>query len=476
MASAESDYKKRDLLSGSLLRNIIRLSAPLAAGFLLHALYDLVDAFWLGKYSRVALGVPGVSMPLRFFTVSFGMGFASAGSALVAQYTGARNHAMASHVSGQLLVFLCVLGGVMALPIVVFTGGVLKLFNVPEEMIPMASGYLRIVLMGTPLVAFTIGYSAVLRALGDTITVVVLGALSNVINLLLDPVFIFGWKPLGIPKMGPQGAALATLLAQALFAAACLVFLLRRRAGLHITIADLKPDMPVIKKTLQVGLPTALGMSSNSIGFMVFQTMINTLGSTVIGAFTVGFRLVHFFHVPSRSLAMAAAPIVGQALGAQKPELADRAVKLSVWIMATLMLLPVVVLMTHGKFIARFFTDDAAIMAETAKFFLIVPISSYCFGMIMVLTAAFYGSGHTKPAMVLAFIRLWALRLPIAWFLGFAVGWKSSGIYAGMATGNIITAALTLYWFLKGTWRKAVIPVAQPPDPVTGEPRDGASE
>ncbi len=453
--------KKRDLTSGPLLSNLIRLAGPLAAGMMLHAFYSIADAFWLGKLSKEALAAPGVSMPFFFFVISFGMGFGNAGTALVAQYTGAKRYLDADRAAGQVFLVLCSVASFLALPLVLFAPFVLRIYQVPEEMAPQASVYFRIMLLAIPLTAFNIAYGSVLRALGDTVTVVLIGLVTNIINVILDPFLIFGWS--FFPEMGVAGAALASVFAQAVSAVACYVLLRRGRAGLKIHPRDLKPDWPILKKTFAIGLPAAIGNSSNSLGFMGFQTMINILGTNVIGAFTIGFRIMHFFSVPGRALALAAAPIVGQALGAGKPALARRAVRLSATIVALGMLLPVAFVMWQGQFVATLFAPDTGVVKESGRFFLIVPASSYCFSVIMVLMAAFYGSGHTWPPMFLSLLRLWVLRIPVGYFLGFVIGLKSTGVYTGMAVGNIVSALLALWFFRRGNWQRSVVS-AEPPD------------
>ncbi len=455
-SSPTTRTSKKDLTSGSLLGNLLHLGLPLAAGMALSALYNLVDAFWLGRWSKEALAAPGVAMPFVFFIVSFAMGFGNAGTALVAQFTGAGRHREADKAAGQSLLILMVLVAVMAAPMRFFAPQILRLCQVPSAMMPQATVYIQIVMAGLPLMAFTFAYGAVLRALGDTVTVVVIGAVSNGINLVLDPMLIYGF--LGIPALGVAGAALATVVSQAAAAFACYALLMSGRAGLHVTPADFKPDRELLTKTFKIGLPAAIGNSSNSLGFMVFQLMVNTLGVTVIGAFTICWRLIHFFHIPSQSLAMAAAPIVGQALGAGKPELAHRAVRVSATIVAIGMLVPATFLVFGGQFVASLFVNDPGVIEEAGRFFQLVPASAYLFGVIMVLTAAFYGSGHTTPAMIIAILRLWVLRLPVSYVLCFTLALGSVGIYWGMVAGNVISAVAALLLFVYVDWQRPVVP------------------
>ncbi len=456
-APSESD-SRRDLVSAPLTRTLIRLAVPLAVGALLQSLYNLVDAFWLGRVNREALAAAGVSAPLIFLIVSFGTGFGSAATALVAQFVGAKRHAEANRAVAQAFVMMSAWAVACAVPMALLAPRVLRLFRVPEEMLPQAAGYLGIVALGVPLVSITMAYGSVLRAMGDAMTPVAIGIVSNLVNAILDPLLIFGWA--GLPALGVRGAAAATLFSQGLAGLACAVLLCRRHRGITVVRADLWPDWALLRRLWTIGLPTAVGNASGSLGFSLFQGMINALGTTVIGAFTVGFRVSNLFQMPGQALGMAAAPIVGQALGAGRPALARRAVLVSTALLALGMLVPVAFLMLEGQLVARFFTRDPDVIRETGRFFHIVPLSSYLFGVIMVLSAAFYGSGHTRPAMGLTLLRMWGLRLPAGYLLGFVAGWGSVGVYWGMVLGNAICVVLAFLMFRQGSWETPVIPAA----------------
>jgi len=260
--------------------------------------------------------------------------------------------------------------------------------------------------------------------------------------------------------MGVSGAAVASVIAQFGSAAACLILLYRGRSGLKLTRTDLKPHGPMLREIVRVGLPAGVSMGSNSLGYMGFQTMVNGLGKSVIAAFTIGFRMTNFLSIPGQSMAMAAAPIVGQALGAGKPDRARRTVLLGVLIVAVGMAIPYALMMWQGRLVARFFVDDPETIKEAYRFFLIVPASNYFFTVIMVLSSAFYGSGHTRPVMVISLLRQWGLRIPLAYLFGSILGWGSIGIYAGMGVANVVCAIITIWVFMAGKWTKAIIPTS----------------
>ena len=446
---------KQDLTSGSLVGNLARLAVPLSATMGVRMVYNLVDTFWLGRYSKQALAAPGACFPFIFIVIAFGFGFGQAGSALVAQHTGADRDMTARRCAGQTLLLLVGFSVLFALPLIAFAPYLLRLAQVPPAVLPGATGFLRIFLAGLPLMALSIGYGSVLRALGNTAIVLVIGIVTNAINVVIDPLLIFGWW--GFPEWGVRGAAVATVSARLVNAAICLYGLNRGWAGLRLKLSDFKPDWPLMRKTISVGLPAAIGNSSNSVGIAVFQAMVNSLGTTVMGAVIIGFRIIQLFNVPAMAMSWAAAPVVGQALGAGKKRLARRAVRLSVVLVAAVLLLPVIALTIWGKYVAFAFTDDPAVIEQAAIFFRVVPASMYCFSVLLVLLAAYYGSGHTRPAMVIHIVRLWVLRLPVSYLLAFTVGMGSIGIYLGMVFGNVITAVITFVLYRSGGWETAVV-------------------
>jgi putative MATE family efflux protein len=462
---------KRDLSSGSLYGNLLRLTLPMAAQQALGILYNLVNAVWLGRWSTEGLGAPGVAGPIQWIAVSLAFGFGSAGTALVAQYVGARRHRDADHVAGQTMMLMTSIAGVLTVPAVLFAPGILSLYGTPEGMMPDAVVYLRIIMLGLPFVAVVGAYGSVLRALGDTMTVVVIQVIGNAINLALDPLLIFGWAPIGMPAMGVAGAATGTVISQGVCACACIHLLRKRKAGLSVTRADLSPDWPVLRQIVSIGTPAALSNASGAFGFSLFQGIINTLGTVVVSAYTVGFRILNIIQVLPQCLAMAAAPIVGQAIGAGNLKLARRAVKVCTNIVAFITLPAAGLLMWQGHNVARLFTPDQAVIAETGRFFLIVPISAYFFGLIMVLSAAFTGSGHTKPVLAVTILRLWLLRLPVGWLLVNRWHWGSYGVYWGMVAGNVVSVVILLHLFRRGGWQKAVVPLREgsPPKAVAAE-------
>ena len=469
------EIQRPDLTTGSLPRTLLTMALPIMATQVLGSLYSLTDMFWLGKMAvgaKESLAAVGPTGALMFVVVAFGMGFGSGGTALVSQHTGAKRPRDADIAAAQNMLLLACATSLVAGLVFALAPQVLRLLQTPPEVMPQALPFLRILLCGTPFIAFNIGYGSALRALGDTRTVLLIQLGANLINFGLDPVLIFGLGP--FPMMGIRGAAIVTLFSSILTAVISIILLRRGRSGLKLTLSDFHPNFPVIRMIYDIGLPAGVSMSSNSLGFLVLQGMINKLGATVMGAFTVGSRITEIIGVPAGALAMSTAPVVGQALGAGKPEVARRAVRISVMMYSLGMLLPQALVMLEGHVVARAFTHDAGIIEEAGRFFVLVPASNYCFNIFMVVMSAFYGSGHTRPIMVVSLLRQWVLRIPVCIVLCF--GWwfvpsyGSQGLYAGLVVGNVISAAVAWWMFRMGTWEKPVVPVRKAdPKELAGE-------
>ena len=457
---------RRDLTEGSVYGNLFHLAWPFALGMMLHALYNVVDAWWLGRLSSEAIGAIGASMPLVFLAISLGMGFGHSGSALISQHIGARRPRRAYHVTGQLFLILACIAVAFAIPLAVFTRPLLRLYQLPEANMPETLGYLRIFVIGMPFIAMNIGYMSALRSLGDTITMVFINLVANLLNIALDPLFIF------TAGLGTSGAALASVICQIVAFCICVVLLRREHSGLSVRLADLRPEFKVMRKIFDVALPAGIAVSNNSIGILLFHVMVNAMGPTVLATFTIGNRVTQFVMFVGHAMAMAAAPIVGQALGAGRPDLARRVVMVSVKLTAFGLIIPYALLTWKGPLVASFFTRDPAVVEEAARFFLLVPFSNYLFVVFMVLSAAFYGSGHTRPVLYLAIIRNLLLRLPISFLLAILLGWGSMGLYIGFMSANVVAAILTAWIFHRGRWLRAVVKTREDDEPEEEPPED----
>jgi len=440
------------MTTGSVRSKLMILAWPVMLSHLLQTFYNLADAFWLGKLGRQALTAPTITMHVVFVGFALAMGLGAAGTTLVSQYKGAGKEEMATRVGGQLLTLLTGIGLVLGVAGFLLTPHLLRLLQTPPDAWGMTYDYMRWIFAGIPLLfAFTV-YQGVSTGLGDTIGPMQVNLIAVILNVILDPILIFGIGP--FPAMGVVGAAIATVFCRAIASLIGVVRLFKGRNGFRIRKSDMRLDMPTVRKILKIGLPVGMGQMGTSLGFTVMIGIVNSFGSAVTAAFGVGNRIIHMAMVPAMGLSQANATAVGQNLGAGNVARAEKSVRSSLLIIGIILLPITVAMFFFGGGIARAFVNDPSVIELGRTMFRVTTPSVFVFGFLMVILGSFQGSGHTMPVMVLNMSRLWALRIPGAYILAYTVGMGTMGIWWAMFISNTVTALMGWFWFRSGSWKK----------------------
>lgn len=446
---------QRDFTQGSIPRHILLFSLPMFTGNLLQMLYNVVDSIWVGQViGPSALGAVSVSMPLIFALLSLIFGMTMATTTLISQYRGAGNEEMVRKTIGTSLILLAVSGIVVAVIGVVFRYPLLRLISTPEEIIHDSAAYLG-VFMGGILGLFlynTLG--AILRGLGDAKTPLKALALATTLNIILDGVFILGLGP--IPQMGVAGVALATVISQTTSAIWLTSWMLKKTDLLRLERSFWQVDWDIVRKIIKIGLPAGLQQVLVSFGMVTVTALINQFGPTVVAAFGAAQRLDQAAFLPSMSMGLAVSAIVGQNLGANKPERVASAVRWGILIAASITALVTLVAITTPTILMSLFTQDEAVLAEGSRYLRIMGWSYVPTSILFILGGVMRGAGDTVAAMILTLIGLWGLRVPLAYWLADSMG--PTGIWTGILISMI--AGMLLHWgyYMTGRWkRKAVI-------------------
>lgn len=439
-----------------LYRTLVMLALPIMLNNLLQMLYNLADAFFLGRVSAAALTAPAISFTMVFFLVVFGMSFSMAGTTLIAQSKGKGDIERANFYAGQvasLVMGLSVLIGVVGL---LATPTLLRVMQVPAESLEYTRVYMMIIFAGMPLMFVGFIHRAVLQGVGDSVTPLVVQVITITINVILDPILIFGFGP--FPRMEVAGAAIATVFARFVGAAVAVVSLTRGVRGIRIRLHNLRPDREAFRRITAIGLPAAIGQAIPAFGFTVLQAVVNTLGTAVVAAFGVGNRLVSLFNMPAIGFSQATTSIVGQRLGAGRKDQAVTAVRQSVLTVGVFITVGMTLAFFFGADFVRFFVDDAEVIAYGAELFRILSPSVIIFALFTVTIGAFQGGGDTKPVMVLNITRLWGIRVPLAYLLVLGLSWGPSGVWWAMFASNLVTATAGFYWLSRGHWLHRIDP------------------
>lgn len=448
------------LLAGPVSRSLLRLAWPVMLSNLFQTLYNFADRFWLARYGRVGIAALALSWPLIFLVLSIGAGVTIAGTALVAQYTGARRPEEANLASGQVISFTGLLAVLLAAGGYFAAHPLLLLMGAESALIEAATSYLQIIYAGIPLMFGTFVVTALLSGVGDTVTPMILMAASVTLNLILDPFLIFGWGP--FPEWGISGAAVATVLSRGLLAIVGLALLFSGRLGIHIRCRHLRFRWDLIRRIASIGGLASIGQAGTAVGFTIMNAALARIGTVVLSAFGIGNAFISIALMPVMGLGQATATMVGQNLGAEKPERAWRSAWSGMGISSVVLVAAATVVLVFRGSLIRLFMSDPEVIAAGSDMLLLVAFAFPFMGVLQVIMGAYQGAGHTFYSMFFGLFRLWALRVPLVYLLGFTAGMGANGVWWAMLGSNFGASIVSLAFFLSGNWTHRVIKETEP--------------
>ncbi len=452
----------RDFTEGSILQHIVLFSWPMLLGNLLQALYNTVDSFWVGRFiGPAALGAVSVSFPIIFGLVALIMGLTMATTTMVSQYRGARDEVRVRRTIANSLVLVSMLGILSSAVGVVFRVDILQLMRTPPEILGPAADYLGIFLIGLlPMFLYNV-LSSILRGLGDSRTPLRFLAYATTLNIILDPIFIIGVGP--VPALGIRGVALATLVSQTLSAILTVRYLMHETDLIPSKREEWRLIGELAAKLFTIGLPAAAQSAVVSFSMIIVTSIVNTFGPTVVAAFGAAARLDQFAFLPALSIGLAVSALVGQNLGAGKFERVKEILRWSM--VATLSItgvMTLVAILSPGILI-KVFTNDPGVLAEGSKYLRIVGLNYIPLAAMFTLTGVLRGAGDTFASMLITLVTLWFVRLPLAAYLAYQLGWGVSGAWWSITLSTILGTILNYIYYASGRWRRKVI--VQAPQP-----------
>lgn len=462
MSNRSRMLTREEILYGPVVATMFRLSWPVMVSSLLNMVYNMTDTFWVGHLPKAenAAAVAGLQVagPVVWFLVAFAFAFGSSGLALVSQFMGAHNEVDAEKAAGQTMSLAILLGFAVTVIGVVLSPILLPVLAPDRAISANAISYTRIIFIGMPAIFVSAVYAQIMNAYGDTVTPMLINTITVGLNVILDPLMIFGWGPFA--RMGVAGAALATILCQALAAVISLWVLMTGRRNLRVTWRDLRPETAWVKRILRIGLPASVGASGTSFGFIVLTGIIGRVPNATIAlsAYGIGDRMFSVTSVINDGAGVGIAMMVGQALGAGMRDRATAVVRQGTITIVGLMAVASVLLRLITPLVFRaFIPSQPEIIAEGILFMSIFLWANPFFGLMMGVQSAFQGSGHNIPNMILDLVRLWGLRVPLAWFFAMALKLGSRGVWIGMTVSNVAAGLLSLILVFTVGWRQNVI-------------------
>jgi putative MATE family efflux protein len=441
------------LLEGSIVRSLFLLALPIMGANILQVAYQIVDAFWVGRLGAPAVAAVSITLPVMFVLIAAGMGFAIAGTTLIAQYTGARDHQMVDHVAAQTLLTILIVSIVLSALGYLLTPIILHLLGVAPEVEANALAFMRVMFLSLPFLFLYAMVQALLRGVGEVKVPLFIVGGTVAINFALDPVLIFG--KFGAPAMGVTGAAVATLISQLLAAIVSMRVLFGGRYGIHVHWRDFVPDFAFVKRAFLLGYPASIEQSARGLGMTVMIFLVTAFGTVATASYGVGVNVFNVAIIPAMGLAMATSTLVGQNIGAGNIARAEKVARLAAVItFLVLTAFGLLCVIFAPAIVAFFVPEDPHVIKEGAVFIRTALWSAGFIGLQFGLAAVLRAAGEMIPAMAIGLASQWLLQLPLAYVLSRHTELGVDGLWWSTPLANIAAAGLAAFWFLKGSWKQ----------------------
>jgi putative MATE family efflux protein len=445
----------QDYTAGSLNRAILLLAVPMVLEMVLESLFAVVDIFWVGRLGANAVATIGLTESMLSLVFAVAMGLSLSTTAMVARRIGEKDPEGAAIAGVQAIALGFIVSVSVGIPCGIWAPNLLRLMGASPEIIATGSSYTRICLGGCFAVLLLFLNNAIFRGAGDAAIAMRLLWVSNILNLILDPCLIFGLGP--FPRLGVTGAAVATLTGRSIGVLYQFYRLMRGTERLRILKSQIRLQADVLLRLVRVSLTGILQFAIAHTSWIGLVRIVSIFGAAALAGYTIGIRIVIFVILPSWGLSNAAATLVGQNLGAGRPERAEQAVwRTGIYNMIFLGTVGVVFIFFSTP-IVRLFTHDPAVVALGAACLRIISYGNLGYAYFMVMMQAFNGAGDTITPTIVNFFGFWLFEIPLAYWLAIPLHLKSNGVFASIAIAESSMAIASAILFKQGKWKKQKI-------------------
>jgi putative MATE family efflux protein len=447
--------KEKNFTSGSINRAIVYLSIPMILEMIMESLFAVVDVFFVSQVSVDAVSTVGLTESVITLVYSIAIGLSMAATAIVARRIGEKNAEGASRSAVQAILIGVSISVVIGVTGFIFAADILRMMGGSEELIAEGVGYTQVAFATNVVIMLLFLLNGIFRGAGDASLAMASLWVANIINIILDPMFIFGIGP--FPELGVMGAAVATSIGRGLGVVFQLVILLRGWGIIKIAARYWRPNWQLIKKMVKIGSSGTMQFLISSASWIFLMRIIAIFGSEAIAGYTISIRLIIFTILPAWGLANAAATLVGQNLGAGKPERAEQSVWKAAFYNMLFLLSVSIVFFTFARPLMSFFTDVPTVIDAGVLSLRIICVGYVFFAYGMVISQAFNGAGDTRTPMFINLFCFWMLEIPLSYFLSVTLGMGLAGVCWAIAGSETVLAILAVIIFRKGRWKKISI-------------------
>jgi len=445
----------QDFTTGSLNRAIFLLAVPMVLEMVLESLFAVVDVFWVGRLGADAVATIGLTESLLSLVFAVGLGLSLSTTAMVARRIGEKDPAGAAVAAVQAIIIGLAVSVLIGVPCWFLAPNLLGLMGAPPRIVAVGSNYARIALGGSGVVLLLFLNNAIFRGAGDAALAMRLLWVSNVINLILDPCLIFGLGP--FPRLGVTGAALATFTGRILGVAYQFYRLLRGTERVRILRRQIHVRLDILLRLLRVSLTGILQFAIAHTSWIGLVRIVSFFGAQALAGYTIAIRIIIFLILPSWGLSNAAATLVGQNLGAQRPDRAESSVwRTGFYNMVFLGALGILFIFLAEP-VVRLFTQDPLVVPLAASCLRIISYGNigYAYGMVML--QAFNGAGDTVTPTIVNLFGFWFLEIPLAYLLAIPAHMQSNGVFLSIVIAEAAIATAGILLFKRGNWKRQKI-------------------
>ena len=440
-----------DFTTAPVGRAVIMLAVPMVLEMAMESIFAVVDIFWVGRLGADAVATVGLTESMLTLIYTAAMGLSIGATALVARRTGEQDPEGASRAAGQSILLGLAVAAAIGIAGAINAAALLRMMGASEDIIRTGSGFTRIMLGGNATVLLLFLLNAVFRGAGDAAIAMRVLMLGNLLNIVLGPCFIFGLGP--FPEMGVAGAAVATNIGRGTAVLYQIVTLTRGRGRVRVGLRHLRLDLETMKTVVRLSGLGTFQILVGTASYIGLVRIISIFGSAALAGYTIGMRVIIFALLPAFGLSNAAATMVGQNLGAGRPDRAERAVWTAArYNMAFLGGVGLVFLLA-APVITGIFTADPLVQPMATACLRIVSLGFVFYACGMVLTQSFNGAGDTWTPTVLNLLIFWLWEIPLAWWLSTQGGFGAHGVFIALTVAYSTLAVVSAILFRRGTWK-----------------------
>jgi putative MATE family efflux protein len=442
---------EQDFTEGPLSRAILLLSIPAVLEMIMESVFVIADIFFVSRLGADSVATVGITESMVTIIYAIAIGLGTATTSLVSRRIGEKNNDEASRSAFQAILTGLTVSLIIGIPGALYSDRLLDLMGASTNIKLNMAGYTRIMLGGNVVIMMLFIINAIFRSAGDAAVAMKVLWIGNIINIILDPCFIFGLGP--FPELGVTGAAVATNIGRGTAVLVQFYLLFSGRKRIRLSLKNITVDFRIMLKLLKLSFGSIGQNIISTSSWIALVRIISVFGSEVVAGYTIAIRIIGFTLLPSWGLSNAASTLVGQNLGAKKPDRAEKAVWITGWINMILLGIIGLILVLFPGFFIRMFISNKNVIISGILGLRIISLGFIAYGLGMVLVNSFNGAGDTSTPLKINIFTFWIVEIPLAYILALKAGLNEEGVFMAIVFAESLMTLIAWLVFRRGKWK-----------------------